>query len=72
MDSPPATYDEKDSASLEKGASKEYVARADDKYHFDEHDLDGVQRKLKQRHVQMIAVSIDLIRLLSRLYSSPC
>ncbi|KAF8329445.1 general amino acid permease 1 [Cantharellus anzutake] len=27
------------------------------KYHFDEHDLDGIQRHLDQRHVQMIAIA---------------
>lgn len=26
---------------------------ADERYHFDAADLDGVQRRLKQRHVQM-------------------
>jgi hypothetical protein len=30
-----------------------YVVRADDRYHFDAADLDRVQRRLKQRHVQM-------------------
>lgn len=52
-DSPPV-YDEKDS---EKNAShSDYVVQADDKFHLDAHDLDRVQRRLKQRHVQMIAV----------------
>ncbi|KAG8946074.1 hypothetical protein FRC04_012052 [Tulasnella sp. 424] len=52
-----------DSASLEKGGqhpagSNAYVAPADDdRYRFDAHDLDKVQRRLKQRHVQMIAIA---------------
>jgi amino acid permease len=29
---------------------------SDDRYHFDSRDLDKVQRRLKQRHVQMIAI----------------
>ncbi|KAG8954100.1 hypothetical protein FRC00_006026, partial [Tulasnella sp. 408] len=51
-----------DAASLEKGGhhpagSNAYVAPADDdRYRFDAHDLDKVQRRLKQRHVQMIAI----------------
>ncbi len=45
-------------SSLEKGAVHDYVDHhADDRYHFNSADLDRVQRKLKQRHVQMIAVS---------------
>ncbi|KAH9167479.1 general amino acid permease 1 [Lactarius sanguifluus] len=42
--------------SLEKGPA-ERVAPADDRYHFDQSDLDRVQRRLKQRHVQMIAIA---------------
>lgn len=50
-----------DSASLEKGThpagTNAYTTPADDdRYHFDAHDLDKVQRRLKQRHVQMIAI----------------
>lgn len=30
-----------------------FVAVADSKHHFDAAELDGVQRRLKQRHVQM-------------------
>ncbi|KAM6496675.1 general amino acid permease 1 [Amanita muscaria] len=37
--------------------AEEGVSRADDKYHFDAHDLDQVQRRLTQRHVQMIAIA---------------
>ncbi|KAG8861497.1 hypothetical protein FRB96_002946 [Tulasnella sp. 330] len=53
-----------DSASLEKGTSTHpagtnaYITPADDdRYQFDAHDLDKVQRRLKQRHVQMIAIA---------------
>ncbi|KAH9066797.1 general amino acid permease 1 [Lactarius vividus] len=42
--------------SLEKGPA-ERAAPADDRYHFDQSDLDRVQRRLKQRHVQMIAIA---------------
>ena len=50
---------EKDqTSSLEKGDVRDYVVQqTDQRYHFDAADLDRVQRKLKQRHVQMIAVS---------------
>jgi amino acid permease len=37
--------------SMEKGI--EHVVQTDSKYHFDASDLDRVQRRLKQRHVQM-------------------
>ncbi|TFY63642.1 hypothetical protein EVG20_g6228 [Dentipellis fragilis] len=46
--------------SLEKGGPPAYVvhtAPEDDKFHFDPSELDRVQRKLKQRHVQMIAIA---------------
>ena len=53
----PPPYDEKrDASSVEKG-KEDYVVKADARYQFDAHDLDQVQRKLQQRHVQMIAVS---------------
>ena len=45
--------------SLEKGPTEleqEHVASADDRYHFDRSDLDQVQRRLKQRHVQMFVL----------------
>ena len=54
-----AEYEEKpdQTSSLEKGAVHDYVVQqTDPRYHFDAADLDRVQRKLKQRHVQMIAV----------------
>ena len=54
---PPPPYDEKrDDSSLEKG-KEECVVQTRNNYQFDVNDLDQVQRKLKQRHVQMIAVS---------------
>ena len=44
-------------SSLEKGSSvsptQDNFKSADPRYHFDVHDLDRVQRRLKQRHVQM-------------------
>ena len=45
--------------SLEKGPTElehEHVASADDRYHFNKSDLDRVQRRLKQRHVQMFVL----------------
>lgn len=65
----PPIYEEKrdDAGSVEKGATHEYVVQADDRYKFDTHDLDRVQRRLKQRHVQMIAVSLLLTMVLSSL-----
>ncbi|KAJ7777260.1 general APC amino acid permease [Mycena metata] len=33
------------------------IVGSDDRYDFDYHDLDRVQRRLKQRHVQMIAIA---------------
>ena len=56
-----AEYEEKpdQTSSLEKGAVHDYVVQqTDPRYHFDAADLDRVQRKLKQRHVQMIAVRL--------------
>ena len=47
-------YDEKnESGSLEKGGTHDYVVQTDSKFHFNAADLDRVQRRLKQRHVQM-------------------
>lgn len=62
-----SSYPEKDlhgekeyDGSLEKGgnhAPNAFVTPADDdRYQLDVHDLDKVQRRLKQRHVQMIAI----------------
>lgn len=53
MSSP--SHDEKNSSLEEKGGVIEYVS-ADEKHHLDVAGLDQVQRRLKQRHVQMIAV----------------
>lgn len=41
-----------DSQSLEKGGVIN-AAVADERYRWDVHDIDRVQRRLKQRHVQM-------------------
>ncbi|KAI0269710.1 amino acid permease-domain-containing protein [Russula aff. rugulosa BPL654] len=49
--------DESSGPSLEKGIA----ARGDDRYHFDQSDLDRVQRRLKQRHVQMFVPLACLI-----------
>ncbi|KJA20469.1 hypothetical protein HYPSUDRAFT_43168 [Hypholoma sublateritium FD-334 SS-4] len=44
--------------SIEKGRpGPHYVVQSNPQYHFDVHDLDCVQRRLKQRHVQMIAIA---------------
>jgi len=60
-------YNEKDhsseeNASLEKGiaydtGTNHLAVVKDERYHFDAVDLDRVQRRLKQRHVQMIAIA---------------
>jgi amino acid transporter len=42
----------------EGGPTQDYVVPVvEDRYKFDQHDLDRVQRRLKQRHVQMIAIA---------------
>jgi yeast amino acid transporter len=67
----PQYYEEKkDGDSVEKGTTHDYVVHADERYHFDANDLDQVQRRLKQRHVQMIAVSPS--SLLTGLFDSHC
>ncbi|KAJ3574016.1 hypothetical protein NP233_g2054 [Leucocoprinus birnbaumii] len=45
--------------SLEKNEAKKIEATSEDdyRYYFDAHDLDRVQRRLKQRHIQMIAIA---------------
>ncbi|KAM6497265.1 general APC amino acid permease [Amanita muscaria] len=52
-------YDEEKpkKGSVTEKSVEEGVYRADDKYQFGAHDLDQVQRRLKQRHVQMIAIA---------------
>lgn len=50
------TFDDK---TLEKGPT-ERIEPADDRYHFDQSDLDRVQRRLKQRHVQMFVLCFFL------------
>jgi hypothetical protein len=43
-----------DGSDKEKAPSDPpYVVPSDNRYHFDQSDLDRVQRRLKQRHVQM-------------------
>ncbi|KAF4611143.1 hypothetical protein D9613_007110 [Agrocybe pediades] len=49
---------EKDSVSIEQGVVGPAATRqTNPDFHLDEHDLDRVQRRLKQRHVQMIAIA---------------
>jgi amino acid transporter len=58
MDEKRESSKEIDSGSLENGGSKEVpITNSNPQYHFDVHDLDQVQRRLKQRHVQMIAIA---------------
>lgn len=46
--------DKPSEASLENGInSTVHIARGNDRYYFEQSDLDRVQRRLKQRHVQM-------------------
>jgi amino acid transporter len=49
-------YKEKESDSLENGGVIQ-ARQTNPAFHLDEHDLDRVQRRLKQRHVQMIAIA---------------
>ena len=48
-------YNSFNNKTLEKGPV-EPVADADDRFHFNASDLDRVQRRLKQRHVQMFVL----------------
>ncbi|KAH7105903.1 general APC amino acid permease [Auriculariales sp. MPI-PUGE-AT-0066] len=50
---------DRDNGKVEKDgdAQATVVPVVNERYHFDPHDLDRVQRKLKQRHVQMIAIA---------------
>ncbi|KAF8317135.1 general amino acid permease 1 [Clavulina sp. PMI_390] len=50
-------HNEKNSDPEKASVNDGHVAVADDRYHFDHSELDGVQRKLGQRHVQMIALA---------------
>ena len=50
--------DEKNSSFAEKGGIQDYVVPGDAKYKLDVAERDHVQRRLKERHVQMIAVSL--------------
>ena len=52
--------------SVEKAVEKDsydYSVNRHDRKNFDATDIDGVQRRLKQRHVQMIAVSPRLAQI---------
>lgn len=43
--------------SVEKSPTElEQVASSEDRFHFNKSDLDRVQRRLKQRHVQMFVL----------------
>jgi amino acid permease len=56
-----AEKDEPSRASLEEGiTSTVHLARGNDRYHFNQSDLDQVQRRLKQRHVQMFVPLVGL------------
>ena len=49
----------------EGGPTQDYVVPVvEDRYKFDQHDLDRVQRRLKQRHVQMYVYFSRLLALL--------
>lgn len=56
LPSPPNTDSD---TSLEKGGVEKARPGSghEYQYYFDSHDLDGVQRRLKQRHIQMIAIA---------------
>jgi hypothetical protein len=49
-----------------------YPPVADERYHFDAGDLDRVQRKLKQRHVQMYVPTFSACRLLIDIFKDRC
>ncbi|CAA7269266.1 unnamed protein product [Cyclocybe aegerita] len=51
------TKEKRDSSSIEEGIAESNVVQTHPQYHFEVHDLDRVQRRLKQRHVQMIAIA---------------
>ncbi|OCH96296.1 general amino acid permease 1 [Obba rivulosa] len=58
----PPPYEKGEDSSLEKGGTHDYVVQSplhssDNHYKLDARDLDRVQRRLKQRHVQMIAIA---------------
>ena len=67
-DHSPSAYDEKDQTSIEKTEkgpeAHDYVVHPNAKHlNLDATEGDGVQRRLKQRHVQMIAVSPRLAQI---------
>lgn len=63
-----APHREDDTASVEKGGVTSQTRSVNKQYAFDPHDLDKVQRRLTQRHVQMYVVHIGFESILS---SSP-
>jgi amino acid permease len=52
-DVPASGFDSMYSGSGQAKAAEQTLPSADDRYHFDQSELDRVQRRLKQRHVQM-------------------
>jgi len=46
-----------DFTSLHSGALAHAYPKADDEFHFDERENDGVKRVLNQRHVQMFVLT---------------
>jgi amino acid transporter len=52
-----------DDKYLEKGTfPTRYATSADDRYCFEQSDLDRVQRRLKQRHVQMCVIFLHIYK----------
>jgi amino acid permease len=49
-----------ENAEKEQYHGAEFVSTADEKFQFDARDLDQVQRKLQQRHVQMYVFHFPL------------
>jgi hypothetical protein len=60
------------SIDKEKGTTENFTAVANDRYHFDASDLDRVQRRLKQRHVQMYVQQTLLYLSLTSLLAQDC
>ncbi|KAF8645075.1 hypothetical protein AX16_008133 [Volvariella volvacea WC 439] len=58
-----SAHDKKGDNNLEKGREDDAFngpsssSLEEDRYHYDVQEIDGVQRRLKQRHVQMIAIA---------------
>jgi hypothetical protein len=58
LDSSSLDKSEKGLDNTETGYARHHAV-ADSKYHFDAADLDSVQRRLNQRHVQMCVVTLS-------------